>query len=272
MGILSQQRHEKRPTWQRALEVLRTWLKENLVFVIQDVIAFSQRFGVKEASKILSRKSNKPINLPVEGIDQDVLVRPRSSDLSVFREIFIEEHYAVDLGFTPQTIVDVGANIGLASLYFHRKYPKADIVALEPHPGNAELLKKNIHGKGNKITVIEGGLSSKEGTNIVIENPGAQHWGYRGVDSPHGKIRGFTIPGLITECGLDTIDLLKMDIEGAEFEIFKGNIDWLDKVRGIIIEIHEKVNPGSTKYIIEQLENKGYVLNKNGHEMVFIKA
>jgi hypothetical protein len=62
--------------------------------------------------------------------------------------------------------------------------------------------------------------------------------------SSDGKTRGMTIPEIMTRYGMDRIDLLKMDIEGAELEVFEGWNEWIDRIGSMVIEIHEDLRPG----------------------------
>ena len=68
-------------------------------------------------------------------------------------------------------------------------------------------------------------------------------------------VEAISINDFLAQHQIDTIDLLKIDIEGAELPLFSRNLDWLNKTKIIIVEIHERFNPGSTKYITEMLKS-----------------
>ncbi len=73
------------------------------------------------------------------------MVRPKTSDFSTFRQIFMDHEYDFKLLDVPNIIVDAGANIGLASLFFAQRFPSAKIFALEPDHSNFEMLMKNTN-------------------------------------------------------------------------------------------------------------------------------
>src|SRR5688500_19248701 len=88
--------------------------------------------------------SRHPVAVTAPHTGVTVLVRPNTSDVWTFEKIFISREY--DLSFVdvdPRTIVDVGANVGYASVYFASKYPRARIIAVEPEATDFALLKRN---------------------------------------------------------------------------------------------------------------------------------
>ncbi len=88
----------------------------------------------------------------------------------VYREIFIKQHYEFLVKKSPEVIIDAGANIGLASIYFANKYPKAKIIAIEPEKGNFAILKKNVSPYSN-IFLIQAVLWNKN-EKINLLDPG----------------------------------------------------------------------------------------------------
>src|SRR6202012_3041239 len=86
---------------------------------------------------------------------------------------FIDKEYNINIGFEPKFIIDGGANIGMASVYFKNRYPKATIIAIEPDKGNAEILNANVAGYDN-IFVKQAGLWSKKIKSKVVDK---HDWG-----------------------------------------------------------------------------------------------
>ena len=74
------------------------------------------------------------VKVKVPGITSSVKIRPRTSDRYAFEQIFLDDDYALPMGLQPRFVIDGGANVGYASIYFSNRYPNADIVAVEPDP------------------------------------------------------------------------------------------------------------------------------------------
>ena len=181
-------------------------------------------------------------------------VRTGTSDLTFYEHILVKGAYDLRLAQAPQVIVDAGANIGLASRYFARRYPAARIFAIEPEPTNYAMLCRNVAGFPN-IVPIQAALWS-EGTELELCNPIGRHGTFRirpggamapqtgGDDRPPETVRTITMQGLLEEHGLEKVDLLKVDIEGSERAVFERSAGWIDAVNVIVIELHDRFEPG----------------------------
>ena len=164
----------------------------------------------------------------------------KSSDMWSLYELLVMNEYGL-LGSVPSArfIIDGGANIGLTSLCFLNQYPEARIVAVEPTPDNLVLCRKNFALYGDRVKLIPG-ASWKSPGSLVLEL-GPQAWANRVEAASGGKdgsVEGFTISSLLAY-GPGKVDLLKLDVEGAEREIFgPGADDWLPCVDNLVIELH----------------------------------
>ena len=164
-----------------------------------------------------------------------------------YREI--ESLYLSLSGSGVPLILDLGANIGLSSLYFCKNWPLAKIVALEPERRNLETLLLNIKGIPS-IDAIHAAISSHDGT-VRITNPDDDAWGYRTQETAEGgaaSIRAMSVDSVI-----ETIDIkdrplypfiAKIDIEGFEENLFLKNTDWVRQFPVIAIELHDWMLPG----------------------------
>ena len=98
---------------------------------------YYNNFGVRG---VLAAAAGRVFGCPREitahppGILYPVQVRARTTDVDVYGQVLLDYEYSFDLPFSPETIIDVGANIGMASIYFLHRYPKARIIAIEPEP------------------------------------------------------------------------------------------------------------------------------------------
>lgn len=198
---------------------------------------------------------NRPeIGLFSRTLNRQVTIRPGTSDLGCFDKVFIHEEYKIPFETNPRLIVDAGANIGLASLYFADKFPQAKIMAIELELSNYELLVRNCRGMTN-VTPLHAAVWSRE-ASLRIANPGAEKWGFTVESCTNGAagVKALTIPQILAQSGHETIDILKLDIEGAELELFSdGCEEWLPRVKMIIIELHDRYKPGCTRAVYSKL-------------------
>lgn len=185
------------------------------------------------------------------GARHTVSIRARTSDMQVFDQIFGRREVEFGLTSPPSLIVDAGANIGLASVYFAIRFPRARIVALEIDDGNFELLVGNVAAYPNVVPMKRGLWSHR--TSLVIENPQAEQWAFRGAERKEGHAESRSIPALgvldlLSELGASRIDLLKMDIEGGEREVLGESArSWIDKIDTLAVELHDRWVPGCTE-------------------------
>jgi len=177
--------------------------------------------------------------------------RPRTSDAFVAYECMLHgtrNAYYSEYLPSPQsvkTIVDIGSNVGASVMFWKKNYPSAQIYCFEPIPSNFEILKRNCAAmKG--VTPYNEALGEESGEITFIHSPGAANEGgwsvfQRGVTGSEQKI---SIPILksgsrLSELGVDQIDILKVDTEGAEKMIIKGlGNDLLKRTAYICGELH----------------------------------
>lgn len=178
-------------------------------------------------------------------------LRLKSSDLPTYKKIFRDKEYDLELPRKPQVIVDAGANVGFASLFFARKYPQAKIFAIEPEEENFAYLVKNVAPFPNIVPLKRALWKTNEPLELV--DPGIGAWGFqtrnpaeKGALPVVQKVEAITVDKLMADYGLTYIDILKVDIEGAEKEVFETSSGWLDKVGVIMVELHDTIKPGCT--------------------------
>lgn len=179
------------------------------------------------------------LNIP--GFPFPVHGRTQDSDSLVLKQIFLSREYApIDDQVDVRFVLDCGANAGYSSIYFLNRFPRCRVMAVEPDPANVRLLRKNLKPYGDRTDVVEAGVWSTS-TKVVIER-GNEAWATR-VRAVRGGERGdveaVDISFLLRRAGFERIDVLKMDIEGSEAEVFSANVNaWLPRVRTLVIELH----------------------------------
>ena len=205
----------------------------------------------------------------VPGIRSLVFSRGIYSDMEMFQQIFLFKDYNIDLDFTPRVIVDLGANVGYASLFFANKFPSAKIIAVEPDEDNLKMAEKNLSPYQN-ITLKHGAIWHQPGL-ISLHDEGHGEAAYVVKEEPGEKpVRAYTIRGLMDEHQLTGIDLLKIDIEGTEKEIFSMGYDqWLPNTRVVIVETHDRYKKGTSRAIFSAINQYDFDLEVSGENLVF---
>ncbi len=180
-----------------------------------------------------------------KGCPTPIHYRTESSDFDVMTEVFFERYYDCVAHETDVSlVVDCGANIGCASLFFLNAYPGCRVVAVEPDAGNFALSRRNLSRYGDRATVVQAGVWPFA-TGLKVErglNRDGREWSFQVRAASPGEepdVTATTIDHLLTSSGRDRIDILKVDIEGAEARLFgEGTERWLPRVRNLVIEFH----------------------------------
>ena len=214
------------------------------------------------------------MNLP--GISTPFACRPINADISIAHSIFSFQEYLLPKikDFQPKLILDCGGNIGAAAVYFANKYPGVKIYSVEPERDNFKLLTFNTAFYGN-IHPIKSALWDKE-TFIRVEDRGFGKWGFMTfettADDP-AAFRTTTVSKLLAESGFDEIDLLKIDIEGAEKEVFSApDVDeWLPKVKVLTIELHDRMKRGCSYELFKAVSKYKWFFAFRGENLIFIR-
>lgn len=233
------------------------WRAERLADQIGDVLKVQipkggqpgrlAAFRLKRALDTLrAQRHDGLVQVQVDGYAHPVWVRGGSSDLDVVEQLLVHHELGFELEEAPRTIIDLGANIGLSAVYFARRFPHARIIAVEVESANFALLQRNC-APYPQIVALKKAIW-QHGGHVRITNPDAQPWSFR-VQSTTGDdpaaIEAVSMNELMRDHGLPSLDLVKMDIEGAEAEVLSAGLHpWLDHTRVLAVELHERHKPG----------------------------
>jgi len=195
------------------------------------------------------------------GIHRRIFLRRGSSDISVFEHVFINDEFDIELE-SPALIVDGGANCGLASVYFATRYPAATVIAIEPDSANCAIARRNVEGLN--VEVIESALWSSQ-TALRIEDTDSELWAFRCVEADPDEPGAFEAFDMASILAGRSCDLVKLDIEGAEVELFKDPV-WLDKVAALTVEIHSE----EADHLIREA-CRGWQISRSGEKLTLRK-
>jgi FkbM family methyltransferase len=164
----------------------------------------------------------------------------RVGDLFILYEVLAFDAYRIPPNLVAprsiETIIDYGANIGLTSLYFASAYPLARIYSVEADPENFAILQANTASEPRIVPVHACVVATPQAT-VSFDNQGPS-WGRHSLGGGNGiTVPAVTLDELLAKFAIARVDLLKMDIEGAEREVFAvGN--YLNAVQHVVAELH----------------------------------
>lgn len=207
----------------------------------------TRKWGLVNALRI-ARPHNRDglIRVQLRGLAHPIVLRETGVDRSVLEDVFGQGQYenAILEGVQPRLVVDAGAHIGLATVQFASRFPDAKIIAIEPNPENFALLRENAKPYPN-VEPIQAAVWPREEA-LAIANPGDDSWAFRMSAAETGGTKAITLEQIVRRYG--RIDLLKLDIEGAEKALFESGFEnWLPKTRAICIELHDRIVPGCAR-------------------------
>lgn len=195
-----------------------------------------------------------------------IAIRPGTADQRVFDEVFLAREYDIDAAATT-VILDAGAHIGLATVFFAERFRDAAVIAIEPEANNFEVLCRNVSAYP-RVRPMHAGLWSRSSW-LRIENPEAATWSFRVLESDRPTdLRAVSILDVMQLHGVDHIDILKMDIEGAELEVLTHSAEWLGRVGNLMIELHDRYRPGCTAALQAALSDYDYERSEHGNTVI----
>lgn len=180
------------------------------------------------------------VSLRIRALPSPLVCRTNYSDIRVLWQVFGARDLEIPLSPDSRLIIDAGANVGYTTAYFAHRVPQARIVAIEPDDENCRMIRANCAAYGN-VDLIEGAIWPRE-SRLAISNPTSDSWAFQ-VDEAGQRdgdtIPGVTVDGIMSRSGRGAVDLLKIDIEGAEEKLFSEDAErWLGAIDVMAIEVH----------------------------------
>ena len=215
-------------------------------------------------SKIAPKNTNISIRLK-NGLN--FIVRAQTMDRSVIKEVWLQNIYnkfGVNVS-KGDTVFDIGAHVGIFSIYAAELSDNGKVYAFEPFIENFKRLEnhKKINQKEN-LFIYNKGVYSSEGLQTLHLSPDNNTGGHSIHLKNNGEkkieIQTIRLDDFCEKEKINQIDFLKMDCEGAEFEILKSNETILNKVSKIVMECHPYEN-NTVQSMIQLLERNGFKVN-----------
>lgn len=208
----------------------------------------------------------------------ELKIRKNSSDLEVAKQIFLEHEYEkpskkikdlINISNSP-VILDAGANIGCSALYFASFFTNSKVIALEPFPETFSILKNNLIVNNPEILSLKAALWSRK-SSIDFTFRDGKEWSIKTLETPKGKKKAIGLMDIEKTFKIKEIDILKVDIEGSEFEVFlnsETNCSMLSNIKSIVMEIHD--DAGSRIELYEKLKAFRFDIIEMGELTLFL--
>ncbi len=237
------------------------------------IVNLIREFGVAEGTEFYIRLKTKKLGW-FKSAKKNIhfFLRNNNTDPGIFGQVFIDQQYNIPISFEPKTILDLGANTGLSALYFSQKYPQANIVALEPDKENFEIALQNTKDY-SRIKMLQKGIWDKN-TFLEIIDSNVTNDAFMVMETGNNtstSIEAINIETLMEEQGWPYIDILKIDVEGSEKEVFSGNFEkWLPKTKVIFVEVHDQMKKGCSKAVFNAISKYNFHFTMKHENLIFI--
>tara|TARA_B110000902_G_scaffold163365_1_gene186875 strand:+ start:2117 stop:2857 length:741 start_codon:yes stop_codon:yes gene_type:complete len=239
------------------------------------LLKYIDKHGVKGLVAYIKMKIGMTRAIKMPNILHPIALRPRTSDLPTFDQVFLGLEYNINFTFKIERIIDAGGNIGLAAIYFANKYPNAKITSVEPEKDNFKMCVKNTKNYNN-VTPVQKALSNSNGEELYIKDSGLGSWAFTTVSKREGipesnKVLTINIEEILNQNNWDIVDIVKIDIEGAEKELFDSNFErWIPRTKCIIIELHDRMKKGCSKSFFKTISQYNFSCELRGENLILI--
>ena len=270
---------------------------------LRQLLKFIRVFGLMSGVRLWTeltwqrRGRRSLLTLKVPGLAGPLHLRRR--DLAIFWQIMVMREN--DFGNLPQTtriqesyksilgegnrpvVIDCGGHVGLSALWFASRFPEAQVYSIEPDAENFELLQTNARVY-SQIVPLRGGVWSRS-CDLEIRNPSSGSASFQlqevhasgseaGSESGPGVLRGYTIDEIFRSEAKNRLFLVKIDVEGAEAELFQGPTEWMDDTTTVVIELHDWLLPGqgTSRSFFKRLSERSFDVVLRGENLLLFRV
>jgi FkbM family methyltransferase len=258
---------------------------DKLIFclgITADLISFCKlMIGHKLFSQ--SRRLPKPevedtYHLMLSGEDHKFCLRRFAGDLDIFFEVFWNRTYRLPVGHIQQpilSVLDLGANTGISTAYFYTCFPDAKFYCVEPLADHIRLLETNLSGliPIDNLQWLQAAIGSKDGSGALIES--RYTYNTKVKEDTDGSLKVISMPSVFSFFSLEEVDLVKMDIEGAEAVVFADPScqQWLPKTEAIAIELHDDSGFGPASDLFHAaIRDQRFQISHSGELTICLRA
>lgn len=191
-----------------------------------------------------TRRVRRPITLTLDGPNGPLpFTVPDYAAYKALDDVFSKREYEFELAEPPKAILDLGGHVGSSVLFFRRKWPLAAITVVEANPRLVEFLRRNVGELG--VTILHAAVAKESGTVPFADSD--ESWGGK-IGSGNQRVPAISLDRLLAE----PVDVLKLDIEGAEFDVVPGS-ERLSSVRVVVGEIHAEPDSRAAEGLLSEL-------------------
>jgi FkbM family methyltransferase len=241
--------------------------------------------GVKNISALLRLATREPSDSPIEIrlCDGTCFMISTLMDAWILKETVLDRQYEnVSVALQPDwLVIDVGAALGDYAVWAARQLTTGKLIAVEPYPRSVELLRDNLKlNHTENVEVVETAIGGKDGqlSLQLVTGQAVQH-STAATSTSAGSlpVSVYRLESFFAQMKIDSCDYLKLDCEGAEYDIlFICSKEFLKKINRICMEVHDRITPHSRYEMIEFLEGNGYktrlTLNPVHNELAYLYA
>ena len=242
---------------------------------------YVKRFGFSGAGLFWRTHVRRParIRVRVPDLPHPFVLRGNQADILTFEQNFISNLWLWELcrqRLDPRSVravIDCGANIGITSIIFKQLFPGCRLAAVEPSPENFAMLQENLRPY-EQVRLFHAGVWSRTTRLKVVDR---YNIGYNGLvveeTTEKDAIPALSVEDVARQAGIEGIDILKIDIEGAERELFAGDCDrWIASTRALIVEVHDYAIPGSSRSFVKAIARHDFDIFIGGESLFCLNA
>lgn len=265
---------------------------------LRELLGFMRAFGVAPGAKLwgsmkLQLLQGDVLTLRVPGLSAPLHLRRQ--DLPIFDQILVDQEddftsYAqagrvegayrdfLAEGKRP-VILDCGGHVGFSAVWFASRFPEAVVYSIEPEAENFRLLEANAAAFGN-IVPLRGGVWNRE-CHLRITNPGAVSAAFRVQETnvdltcpASSTLRGYTVDEIWRRDEANRLLLVKIDVEGAEAQVFEEPAQWLGETAAVVIELHDWLLPNqrTSRNFLRQVAAYDFDIIPRGEKLLLFRA
>jgi FkbM family methyltransferase len=218
------------------------------------------------------KNTNKEIFLKAPVVGGGITLRDSEADFDVFRDFYIKNDYVKTIP-DAKVVIDAGAHIGCSVLWYATKYPSAQIFAVEANQKNHQQLTKNTQHLKN-VMVYQAALSGE--ANLIMEQEDKRaetlkysySYSFKESKSADSGLKSISIPEIMKQNNLTELDVVKIDIEGGEVEVFSKNVDWVKATKQIVVEMHDYKRKGCSKVFWQTFADLNFAIEFSGENLL----